>query len=963
MFAPLGFSAFGQELRSYYIYCDESQFEYLLTHPEENTPVDCSFEYEYQLWSDAVIFLREAPYQNFPKKSFKIDFDDSTPFLERDVMNLMAEWNDPTLCRQYLAYDLFNRAGLPSPLAWFARLYVNDVYMGLYLDVEEVDEQFLFRTVIQQDASIYRADSAGCLLTPYEPVEELWVKETNEPTGYYDLENLIMWLNTVFDSLFFTELGDHFQPLELAQAIAVNALLGNRSTYYDNYILIHDLGQDGYWRMVPWNADSTLEYWPDYDDPQYYRSGHQSLLHTNSLITHCWRHVDMRCLIFDQMVWLMDNLFTESYYQEITDTLAALLYDAVREDTNKQFSLFEFLVGLEEIPADVVGRSADLEYRMEHEPLPFNLKTTILTPACVYFSWEPTIIADGSRVTYGIKISNDPLFSGYVININADTNTSLLYNNLLPGQYYWRAYAESPYHESTQSIAFFNEVEVPEGAFSGTVVNENITSSITWDIEGSPYSLPNGVRIETGAVLTIEPGVLVGLGARQSIIVEGRLDAVGTIDDSIRFVPLNPVSNWGAFIAAQNSEANLGFVYLTGGSVDSVHSILLPLSTIQVGWGGELNIFDSHLNGGSGYIGVRGYYGIIHFERVAMDHFYNMIGAHHGSTITRSCSFSFCEYELLDIEQTSLTNEVINCSFYGDSGDAIDLDGVGNCQISGNYITGFPDKGISLGSYSENISIFNNIITNCEIGIAVKTSCSAVLFNNLISLNNYGLRMSDDGSGGEAEIRNTVLWGNNTEISVDPNANLNVEYSLVQGTTVFPGQGNINSDPQFIDLWNENFYPQANSPMIDAGYGTGHPEFDFIDSGRVDIPEIPNTGAGEIAYVDMGVYEYYQPASAAVQATAPVPETHLLLDNFPNPFNGVTRIDFTMGRTGWAEIEIYNILGRLVFSRSFERLSPGKYSMLWNCRNNNGTPVASGMYFCRLEVEHGVRMKKMVLLK
>jgi predicted outer membrane repeat protein len=72
------------------------------------------------------------------------------------------------------------------------------------------------------------------------------------------------------------------------------------------------------------------------------------------------------------------------------------------------------------------------------------------------------------------------------------------------------------------------------------------------------------------------------------------------------------------------------------------------------------------------------------------------------------------------------------------------------------------------------------------------------------------------------------------------------------------GTGNINANPQFVDLANGDFHLQANSPCIDAGrksFAIGL-HFDLDGNPRfIDIPTVPNTGSGNPA-VDMGCYEF-----------------------------------------------------------------------------------------------------------
>ncbi len=960
-------TADAQELRTYDVSCDPAAFEYLVTHPEENTPIVCSVEYNSQSWTEASLYLQSEPYLNFPKKSFIIDFDDQHPFLQRDIVNLNAQWNDPSFSREYLTYDLFNNAGLLAPYSWFVRLYVNDEYRGLYLDVEEIDERFLEREGLSIHSSVYRTDGTGCLLRLNEPIDELWIKVTNEATGYYDLAGLIAWLDTEPAEFYYEDIEAKFPLDELTRFMAVNALLGNQSTYYDNYILIHDLAEEGTWNILPWQADSCLVYSSGYEDPQYYRCGHPLLQQTNQLITRSWRNNNLKLIILDQMEGIIDSLFTESYYQQVTNSLVTLLSDAVDEDTYKQFTLINFTNILTGIPTEAANRGANLNNRMQYEPIPFDLNPAIITPGGVYFSWDRPIILDGSNATSTVEICADQAFSGSITEINAGTSTSIIYDSILPGEYYWRVAAYSPANEETRTLTFFSPFTVPSGGLGGTVVTGNITASTTWDIAGSPYSLPEGIVIDSLVVLTIDPGVIVGIGTDHHIIVGGGLTAIGNEDDSIQFVPMNPDSNWGSIFALYPSDP-IDFSYISLIGASSIDSGQASQAAIKVLFA-ELSITDSHLrmcqNGA-----LRAWMSNARLERVNFDYFLQQPIATVGAKIvSRYCKFSHSSLEqihqgLIEYNGVDDSSEISYCEFYNCTDDAIDFDAANApIEVFNCLITGCGDKGISIGDWCDEVRVSNCIITDCDIGISIYPDANAVLYNNVIAFCETGLNMTEPVTGGATTIRNTVFWENgSSNFVLGAGANLTVEYCLTDDNNPYPGQGNLNSDPLFVDPWNHYFYPQYDSPLIDAGYGTGHPEFDIIDSARVDIPEIENSGAGGIPYVDIGVYEYYD-LIPGVEPKTQLPESNALLSNYPNPFNSSTIISFSMNKPGWAEVKVYDILGREVFSRRYNMLHVGDHSLFWNSESRRGSRIASGIYLCRLLTEKQSQTIKMVLIK
>lgn len=92
-----------------------------------------------------------------------------------------------------------------------------------------------------------------------------------------------------------------------------------------------------------------------------------------------------------------------------------------------------------------------------------------------------------------------------------------------------------------------------------------------------------------------------------------------------------------------------------------------------------------------------------------------------------------------------------------------------------------------------------------------------------------------------------------------------------------------------------------------------------------------------------------------------VPSAFRLYDNFPNPFNPVTTINFdipTSRENGNTKLIIYDLTGRVISELIDAELRPGKYSVKWDA-----SAYASGVYFFRLESGRFSDIKKMVVVK
>jgi len=100
-------------------------------------------------------------------------------------------------------------------------------------------------------------------------------------------------------------------------------------------------------------------------------------------------------------------------------------------------------------------------------------------------------------------------------------------------------------------------------------------------------------------------------------------------------------------------------------------------------------------------------------------------------------------------------------------------------------------------------------------------------------------------------VTNCILWGDSPEeIS---GGTPTVTYTDVQGG--WPGTGNIDTDPLFVDPDNGNYRLSAGSRCIDAGDNTAVPEGVLRDlDGNPRF--VDSTFVGTMATVDMGAYEF-----------------------------------------------------------------------------------------------------------
>ena len=96
----------------------------------------------------------------------------------------------------------------------------------------------------------------------------------------------------------------------------------------------------------------------------------------------------------------------------------------------------------------------------------------------------------------------------------------------------------------------------------------------------------------------------------------------------------------------------------------------------------------------------------------------------------------------------------------------------------------------------------------------------------------------------------------------------------------------------------------------------------------------------------------------------PPPVRFELAQNFPNPFNSATAIQFSVPEQKFITLEIVDIQGAVVRRLEQAVFDRGRYLTIWDGRNEAGAVVASGVYFAVLRFENSqYLMRKMIMLR
>jgi hypothetical protein len=266
------------EVTSVYITIDADSLQSMIANLENEHEFPASFVFESQSITDTVnnigLRLRGNTSLTAAKKSFKISFntfDAGGDWQGMEKMNLLATVNDPSLMRSKLSHDLYRKYGVAAARTSYTRLYINNEYRGLYLNVEQIDEQMASTYFDNQgDGNLYKctypADLDYISNNPDDYKFALWgtrhyeLKTNEYIDDYSDLSTFISVLNNTPAANLSCALAQKFHVSEYLKIAAIDVLLGNWDNHIflkNNFYLYHDQLTDRF-RFIPYDLDNTL---------------------------------------------------------------------------------------------------------------------------------------------------------------------------------------------------------------------------------------------------------------------------------------------------------------------------------------------------------------------------------------------------------------------------------------------------------------------------------------------------------------------------------------------------------------------------------------------------------------------------------------------------------------------------------------------------------------------------------
>jgi hypothetical protein len=213
-------------------------------------------------------------------------------------------------------------------------------------------------------------------------------------------------------------------------------------------------------------------------------------------------------------------------------------------------------------------------------------------------------------------------------------------------------------------------------------------------------------------------------------------------------------------------------------------------------------------------------------------------------------------------------------------------------------------------------------------------------------------------TGNTLTIQNSIVWD-----SADPSisSGTTISYSCIEGG--FPGTGNIDSDPLFVEAGRDDFHLQSTVGSYHGGQWLPDPGYSpCIDSGNPETA-YRNEPWPHGYRVNMGAFGNTEEASYSTELGIPEEKEEMPLDfclypNYPNPFNAETTIKYAIPVADKVRLSVFDASGRQVAVLTDGWREAGSHEVPFDASD-----LSSGVYVYQLIAGEFKAIGKMVFMK
>lgn len=217
----------------------------------------CSLWFNGEFYDNVFVRTRGGSSLAWPKPNYKFDFHRGYHFRfdpaegRVEEFNLNSSYSDKSYIRRFLAWDVYQQAGVDSCIAIPLRVQQNGVFHSVAAFIEQPDEDYLQRNNLDDEGALYKMFNAGTSATVNVEKKTRLHEDHSDLQAF--LDGIAIGNPTRSDYLY-----DHADIPAVVNYLAATVVMHDNDHLHKNHYLYRETNGDGEWRILPWDKDLTF---------------------------------------------------------------------------------------------------------------------------------------------------------------------------------------------------------------------------------------------------------------------------------------------------------------------------------------------------------------------------------------------------------------------------------------------------------------------------------------------------------------------------------------------------------------------------------------------------------------------------------------------------------------------------------------------------------------------------------
>lgn len=728
----------------------------------------------------------------FEKKSLKIKLKKDEKIWNHRVLQL-TNIKGSSYFNEYLGNKLAEKMGLMTVQEKFTRVYINDMYQGVYLYLEPLDKEFI-ELNNKALGELWFGDLASpedqTIGLPVDLFKSPYIWSLKEGSSV-DYSNLIELLSSIKDVVVDNKIPSFNQIMEeksLVKFMAwINIAQSDHIDWNHNIVLFFD-NTNGKFTQIPWDNGAFNAY------RNYLNISTNDLMlafyknpvlvyKKNKVIMDTIRLRKLDTLVSDarKMKNAMEKSLVLDPYKSSQNLLKMpiMSYDGYLKNFNKTLSFVDKADKLK----DLIGTSK-VSFAVDNNKLSIFVdgysavkinQIDFANPWCATSIKNIQRIYD-KKVVGSVNLYDEILYPGLKIGEEFMAkrynlvNAPLRYDYMINGRYceikkvkivnlFNQSIVEAtslkkPFEMDLSSLSIHPwKIELQQNNANKTKIENIKQNHPAFIVNNKTITIPSGLHMinddlifPKGYQIFIQPGAKLYLSKQASIVSYGKITALGTSAKPITVKAQDSSKPFGVFALVNEDAGGSKFEYfhISGGSETRIDGLYLS-GMFSVYHADDVIVKNSI------------------FKNAQAD---DALNFKYSNSSVYDSLFENNSADAIDFDYMS--GEISGNTFINNGNDSVDTSG-STTVVKNNYMKDSGDKCISLGEKSY-LTITNNVLNGCNIGVEAKDESEPIISNNVFMNNKTALnayQKKDFFGPAHPQIFNSIFINNDKNITTE----------------------------------------------------------------------------------------------------------------------------------------------------------------------------------------------------